>query len=70
MSLDVEDNLVDCHGNLNAILPLLQVWQVVDGHDGVSRIIHGDNCRVEGTKKNEKIGVPENKHIEFYVLGE
>ena len=55
MSLDIEDNLVDCRGNLNTILPLLQVWQVVDGHDGVGRIIHGDDCRVEGAKKMKKL---------------
>jgi hypothetical protein len=69
MSLDIKDNLVDCRGNLNTILPLLQVWQVVDGHNGVSRIIHGDDCRVEGTKKMKKIQYQKKKHEEFYVLG-
>jgi hypothetical protein len=55
MSLDIKDNLVDCCGNLNTVLPLVQVWQVVDGHDGVSSIIHGDDCRVEGAKKMKKL---------------
>ncbi len=51
MSLDINNDAVNCESCLNTILPLFQVRQVVDRHNNIGTIIHGESSAPKNEKK-------------------